>query len=156
MEDINIASEDSSQIVVEVSMIFLQQGMHWYNVYDESYIMQGKMKFMYFQWLQQLDLNRIRMTYASLFIVYSALSFFCHMSAISQELIFLCPFHTWMYIVCGHAWLRVCVCALVWMCVHCLWMCMSVWVCLGVSVSVCAWLSRRFSWLMMRVWLRHI
>ena len=44
-----LVGESSSQILVEVSMIFLQQGMHWYNIYDEPYIRHGKMKFMYFQ-----------------------------------------------------------------------------------------------------------
>ena len=108
---------------------------------------------MYFQWLQPLASNRIRMRDASLFIVYSALSFFCPMSAISQERVYVSALNAWMWIVCVHAWLCVCLCALVWMCVHCLCMCARV--CLRVSVSVFACLSRRFSWLVLRVWLTY-
>ena len=119
-----VAGEITSQIVVEVSMTFLQQGMHWYNIYDEAYIRQGKMKFMYFQWLQSLALNRIRMTFSSLFIVYSGLSFFCRMSASSQKRVYVCALHAWMCIVCVHAWLCVCFC-----------------VCICIGTNVCALLA---------------
>ena len=131
-----IVNKSSSQIRVEASMKFLQQGMHWYNIYNESYIRQGKMKFMYFQWLQPLAINRIRITFVTSLIVYSTLSFFCCTSAISlaRTCIHMCLSHLnvhYMYAcVCVCVCVRVCVCV----CAHCLCMCM----CAQVSVPACA------------------
>ena len=131
-----IVNKSSSQIRVEVSMKFLQQGMHWYNIYNEPYIRQGKMKFMYFQWLQPLAINRIRITFVTSFIVYSTLSFFCCTSAISlaRTCIHMCLAHLNVHYMYACVCVCVCVCVCMCVCVHCLCMCM----CAQVSVPACA------------------
>ena len=145
-----IVGEGSSKVVVEVSMSFLQQGMHWHNIYDEPYIRQGKMKFMYFQWLQSLGINRIRMTFTNLFIVYST-----HFHSFVAWVLF--PKNVYASVPCtlqcaSHVCIRdsvcvcvcVCVISLVWICVHCLCMWMCAQVCLGMCntdmVNVLFWL----------------
>ena len=139
-----IFSKSSSQIRVEASMKFLQQGMHWYNIYNEPYIRQGKMKFMYFQWLQPLAINRIRITFVTSFIVYSTLSFFCCTSAISlaRTCIHMCLAHLNVHYMYACMCMCVCVCVCVCVYVHCLCMCM----CAQVSVPACA--SVFFIWCM--------
>ena len=131
-----IVNKSSSQIRVEASMKFLQQGMHWYNIYNEPYIRQGKMKFMYFQWLQPLAINRIRITFVTSLIVYSTLSFFCCTSAISlaRTCIHMCLSHLNVHYMYACVCVCVCACVCVCVCAHCLCMCM----CAQVSVPACA------------------
>ena len=135
-----IVNKSSSQIRVEASMKFLQQGMHWYNIYNEPYIRQGKMKFMYFQWLQPLAINRIRITFVTSLIVYSTLSFFCCTSAISlaRTCIHMCLSHLnvhYMYAcVCVCVCVRVCVCVCVCALLVHVHVCPSVCACMCISL----------------------